>query len=292
MRVAFFGQTGPYAPFALRELLKVPAKYTLALVVEGKRMSREEHRLRKPGQPVTGDTLAEIGLASGIPAITTTDVNNAKAVDMIGEHQIDLMVCVGFDRLFSRQLLATASRGGINAHPSDLPRLRGPAPIFWALKEGRKKHALCLHTLDPGEDHGDVLAKEWFVPSSLATGEQIFHMGGILAGRMLPPLLTAAIDNPINGTPQEHRCASRAPRPKPEDAYVESWRWSADALVRFCCGAPYFRSPWIRYGNDVFFIRRGLKVDLGKRIPGDYSQQGNHLVVQCRDGLAHLEIQI
>lgn len=292
MRIAFFGQTGPYAPFALGELLKEPGRYELALIVEGKRMSREEHRLRKPGGVITGDTLADMGLKAGIPAITTTDVNNAKAVDMIGEQNIDLMVCVGFDRLFKPALLATAKRGGINAHPSDLPRLRGPAPIFWALKEGRKQHALCLHMLDAGEDHGAVLAKEWFAPSSLATGDHIFRMAGMLAGRMLVPVLTAAVDRPLEGQVQEHRNASRAPRPKPEDAYVEPMQWSCEALLRFACGAPYFRAPWMRFGEDTYFVRRGLKAEPAKRVPGDFLQQGSHLIVQCRDGIVHLEIQV
>lgn len=293
MRVAFCGQTGPYAPFALRELLQGGGSYTLALVVEGKRMSREEHRLRLPGQqPVTGDTLAEMALAAGIPAVTTTDVNNPRAIGMIGEHDLDLIVCVGFDRLFKPALLATAKRGGINAHPSDLPRLRGPAPIFWALKEGRRQHALSLHLLDPGEDHGAVLVKEWFAPTSLATGDHIFRMAGMLAGRMLLPVLSAAVDRPLEGVPQEHRHASRAPRPKPEDAFVEPIRWSCDALLRFACGAPYFRAPWMRLGDETFFVRRGLKAEPAKRVPGDFLQQGSHLVVQCRDGIVHLEIQI
>ena len=292
MRVAFFGQTGPYAPFALRELLKAPQRFSLALIVEGTRMSREEHRLHKPGRIITGDTLAEMGLAAGIPAITTTDVNNARAVEMIGAHDIDVFVCVGFDRLFSKALLNAAQRGGINAHPSDLPRLRGPSPIFWALKEGRKQHALTLHALDPREDHGVILAKEWFAPNSLATGDHIFRMAGMLAGKMLVPLLTAAVDNGLNGVPQDDRHASRAPRPKPEDAFVDPLEWTCETLLRFACGAPYFRAPWMRFGDATFFVRRGLKTEPNKRIPGEYAQQGSTLIVQCRDGLVHLEIQV
>ncbi len=45
-------------------------------------------------------------------------------------------------------------------------------------------------------------------------------------------------------------------------------------------------------GDETFHVRRGLKADVGKRVPGDFAVQGNHLVVQCRDGSAHLEIQI
>lgn len=291
MRVAFFGQTGPYAPHALRELLAAPMPYTVALVVEGKKSPRPEHRLRDPKKSPGSSGLAELAASHGIPALTTTDVNDPRSVEIVGDHHIDLLVCVGFDRLFRPALLATGSRGGINAHPSDLPRLRGPAPIFWALREGRKRMALTLHKLDPGEDHGPILAQEWFAPSSLATGEMIFGMAGKLAGRMLVPLLAKAAEGAIVGTPQNHRNASRAPRPKPEDAHVTPSEWSCEALLRFACGAPYFRAPWMTLGGETYHVRRGLTAELGKRVPGDHALAGSRLVVQCRDGVVHLEIQ-
>ncbi len=291
MRVAFFGQTGPYAPHAFTELMRDPRPYTLALVVEGKKSARPEHRLRDPRRPITGTTLAELAAAHGVPALISTDVNDPKAIAIVGDHQVDLIVCVGFDRLFSSVLLATARRGGINAHPSDLPRLRGPAPIFWALKEGRTRMALSLHALDPREDHGPIFAQEWFAPSSLATGDTIFRAAGKLAGKMLVGLLAKAVDHDLVGTPQDHRRATRAPRPKPEDALVRPHEWTCEALVRFACGAPYFRTPWLTLGGDNYFVRRGLKAERGRRVPGEHAVMGDHLVVQCRDGTAHLEIQ-
>lgn len=291
MRVAFFGQTGPYAPYALEELFKAPMPYTLALVVEGKRSSQPEFRLHDPRKRTQGDTLAHLALARSVPAFTTTDVNDERSISVIGDHAIDLLVCVGFDRLFKPALLGTARRGGVNAHPSDLPRLRGPAPLYWALREGRKQHALCLHAIDAREDHGPIYAKEWFAPSSLATGDVIFRMAGILAGRMLAPLLATAVHHDLVGAPQDHSRASRAPRPKPEDAFVEPMKWGCEALVRFASGAPYFRAPWLTFGDDTYFIRRGLMAEVGRRLPGEHVRVGDRLIVQCRDGLAHVEVQ-
>lgn len=292
MRVAFLGQTGPYAPFALQELLRDRQRFEIALVVEGKKSSRPEHRLRDPKKPVTGSTLAEMAASWGIPALVSTDVNDPKSIAIVGEHAIDLLVCVGFDRLFSQALLDTAARGGINAHPSDLPRLRGPAPIFWALKEGRTRMAMSLHGLDAREDAGPIYAQEWFAPSSLAAGDVIFRMAGKLAGKMLVPLLAKAVDQELVGVAQDNRRATRAPRPKPEDALVRPLEWECDALVRFACGAPYFRTPWLTLADENYFVRRGLKAEKGKRVPGEHAVVGDHLVVQCRDGTAHLEIQV
>ncbi|HSI06546.1 MAG TPA: hypothetical protein VLC93_18810, partial [Myxococcota bacterium] len=141
------------------------------------------------------------------------------------------------------------------------------------------------------EDHGPIFAQEWFVPSSLAAGDVIFRSAGKLAGKLLVPLLAKAVDQELVGTPQDHRRATRAPRPRPEDAFVRPLEWTCDALIRFACGAPYFRTPWLTLGEENYFLRRGLKAERGKRVPGEHAVVGGHLVVQCRDGIAHLEIQ-
>ena len=47
MRVGFFGQSGPYAPVALLQLLGVDGPFELVVVVEGRKKSvrRAPHRL-------------------------------------------------------------------------------------------------------------------------------------------------------------------------------------------------------------------------------------------------------
>ena len=75
MRFAFFGQTGPYAPHALRHVLAHQADLVgaeLVLVVEGVRdpLGRHDYRYEKPNGAAkvlpAGENLAELGLAAGL----------------------------------------------------------------------------------------------------------------------------------------------------------------------------------------------------------------------------------
>jgi len=295
LRIGFFGQSGPYAPVALRYLIEHSGEVEVALVVEGLRRSPvgRVHRLRKPkrGPLPSGDDLGALALAAGIAVLSTRDINGQGAVRILQEADLDLIVCVGFDRLFGAAVLASARLGGVNAHPSALPRWRGPAPIFWALKAGQRHSAVTLHALDLLEDHGPIYAQRQFVWPHRIGGAEIYRHAAGLVGPMLSRLFVAASNGALCGVAQDHSRASRARRPKPEDALVDPALWKSEALVDFACGAPFFRAAWMRLGDETFHVRRGLRADLGSHIPAHYALSGSTLLVQCLDGVAHLQIQ-
>jgi methionyl-tRNA formyltransferase len=297
LRLGVFGQTGPYAPVALHALLRAHERFEVVLVVEGLRRGTargEVHRQVKPspGPWPDGDNLTALARAAGRPVLQTSNINGDSAVTVLRQHSLDWVVCVGFDRLFKPPVLECARRGGINAHPSLLPALRGPSPLFWALRNGLTEVGVTLHALDRGEDHGPIYAQRRLSMPPRASGAKLFGIAGELAGRMLIDLLERASRGPLRGTPQDHAVATRAPRPKPDDAFVDPLEWDCEHLVRFACGAPFFRPAWFRLGSDTFFARRGLRAEPGRRLPAQYVLHGSTLVLQCRDGVAQLEIQV
>jgi len=297
MRVVFLGQTGPYAPTALRLLAAQARAFSLALVVDGRRQAagRMPHRLRTARAATAlpeGDSLTDLARALGLPVLETCDVNAPTAVRTIADHEPDWLVCVGFDRLFSPAVLACAPKGGLNAHPSLLPRWRGPSPLFWAARAGEREVGVTVHAMDAEADHGLVYAQERVAVPSQINGDGLYRLCGSAAARLLVPTLERAMAGTLIGSPQDATKVTRAPRPKPEDAFVEPAQWGCRHLVEFSCVAPFFRTPWLRLGDEVFFVRRGVRAEPGCALPAEYVQQGSLLIVRCRDGLAHLEIQV
>jgi methionyl-tRNA formyltransferase len=296
VRIGFFGQSGPFAPRAFGILWRELRGHELVVVVEGQRAlpGRHEHKLLKPDPrpPPTTDELALLATAAGLPAIVTRDVNDGGMVRRLKVYDLDLIVCVGFDRLFSPAILATAGSGAVNAHPSALPELRGPSPIFWALKLGWRRLAVTLHALDRREDHGVVFDQEPFALPHRASGAEIYSIAGDLAGSMLVHLMEGLRGALPPGMPQDHARATRAPRPRPEDVEVVPGAWSSEHLADFACGAPYFRAPFLKLGDDTFFVRRAIDTEPGRRLPAQYVLSGSTLFVQCKDGVVALEIQV
>lgn len=296
MRVGLFGQTGPYAPVALRHLLAPDSSWEIVLVVEGRKrvFGLRDHKLRQPRKDVlpVSENLGDLAVAAGIPCFVTIDVNADEAVRRIASFELDLIITVGFDRLFKRPLLATASLGGMNAHPSKLPKLRGPSPIYWAVKNGERTLAVSIHALDPREDHGSVYDQQVFgLPRRATTGE-IYRIAGDIAGRMYRSLLPAMAAGSLIGIPQAHGDATRAPRPKAEDAYFDPHEWDCEHLLDFVNVAPFCRVAWTRLGDEVFFVKRAIGCELGAAMPCHYVQKGSTLMMQCRDGVAEVEVQV
>ena len=297
LRVAFFGQSSSYSLAAWKHVFSKQDMYQIVAVVEGRTtpVYGLKHRLRQgrvKTSPKDDTQLAGVVASCGIDVLQTCDVNDALVIRFIKHAQIDRVVCVGFHTLFSQELLQVSRLGGLNAHPSKLPLYRGPSPIFWQLREGVHASSVTIHALDAHEDHGEIYAQSaWTIPKR-ATGEEIYKQAGDLAGRMLAPLLTRfGRSEEVRTHTQFHAQATRARRPKPEDALIVPRDWTVAHVIDFATGAPFFRTPWFRFGEAVFFARTGLESRVGEKLPGDYVVLDDLLYVQCLDGVAVVLIQ-
>ena len=296
MRVGFFGQSGPYAPIVLRHLLELEnPNFEFVYVVEGQRRVRgiRKHRWYKGKARAmhTGDDLCPLATSGGVDSMISEDVNAPEAIKELQEREIDLLLCVGFDRLFKPEILNLPTKLAINCHPSALPRFRGPTPIFWILKAGQTEMAVTVHGMDEKEDHGPIYMQQSFAIPSRATGDTIYRLAASHAAGLCEKVLKQAAVGSLEGTAQNDAEATRAPRPKPEDSLIDPSDWQCEALVNFCCAAPYFRIPWFKMGEEPYFIMCAIKAIPGDTLPGDSLVQGKSLFVQCQDGVCELEIQ-
>ena len=300
MRIVLIGQRGPYSPYAFRHLVRGLAGCEVVAIVEGKRnpMNGVEHRWLKPGLNAPfhkslprSASLVDLAVAARGPGLQTTDINAPKALSAIASVEPDLMVCVGFSKLFSQDLLDIPTIGGLNAHPSALPRWRGPAPIFWQLKEGMDFLPLTVHWLDAFEDHGAILAEGSAQVFPQMAGDDIYRAGGECAGRLLKPLLESMTHHVPTGKPQVGEPGSRAPRPEDEDATVANPEaWGCEHLVNFMSGASWFANCALELGGDLYPIEHGVKVFRGQTMPAQFMVVGQEITVQCRDRLAVLKL--
>jgi methionyl-tRNA formyltransferase len=74
-------------------------------------------------------------------------------------YEPDLVICLGFPWLIPQEALDVPKLGAINAHPSKLPRYRGPIPLPWAVRNGESEIGMTVHRMDATFDTGAVLAQ-------------------------------------------------------------------------------------------------------------------------------------
>ncbi len=94
---------------------------------------------------------------AGLP-VFAFDHLTGEAREAIAPVQADILLCFDFGRIFGPKFLGLFPLGGINLHPSALPKYRGCTPVPAAILNGDKKLGISVQKLALKTDEGDILA--------------------------------------------------------------------------------------------------------------------------------------
>ena len=164
----------------------------------------------------------------------------------------DILVSFAYGQIFGPRFLALFPMGGINIHPSLLPKYRGASPIPAAILGMEKETGICVQKLALELDSGDILAEESFPLSGHETSSSLSADVAEKAALLLVNLLENFDAASKNSRPQEGEITYCAELKK-EDGLI-NWSKSAeqiDAQVRAY-------TPWplsfTHSGEDKLFI--------------------------------------
>ena len=122
---------------------------------------------------------------------------------------VDLIVSWYWTRRMPAHWLSVPRLGAIGAHPSILPRHRGPDPFFWAIDSGDDVAGVSIHHLTERYDEGAVLYSE-----TLAIGARDAWQLARALDRPSLRLLRRAVGDIARG---------KAPVPAPQDESRATW---------------------------------------------------------------------
>lgn len=97
----------------------------------------------------------------------------AEAREAVAALKPDILAAFAYGRIFGPKFLALFPRGGVNVHPSLLPRYRGCAPIPWAILNRDPETGITVQRLALRMDSGAVLAREYVPLSGRETTETL-----------------------------------------------------------------------------------------------------------------------
>jgi len=205
----------------------------------------------------------------------------------------DLLVVVAFGRLIPPDVLALAPLGGINLHPSLLPRYRGAAPIPRAIAAGETATGVTVLHVSEELDAGDIILQR-AVPNHPDDTAAILEgrLAGEGAGLLVEAVHLLEADQAPR-TPQAPARATFAPKITPEEAWI-SW---SDPAVKIVNQVRAF-DPWpvacTSRGEVVLKIWRARALpEGGPEAPGTVVSAGREgLVVATGEGRVEiLEVQ-
>ena len=221
MKIIFFG-TSQFAIPSL-EAVSLTAHSLLAVVTQPDKRGGRTHRLLE--SPVK-----RWALENKIPLLQPPDLSESSFMAALKKNRADLFVVVSYGKILPPALLALPSFGGVNVHPSLLPRYRGANPIPWAILNGDPKTGVTLIRLVEEVDAGDILLQKEVALDQEEDALQLSEKLSRLGGKLLVESLDGIEKGKATFVPQRGE-VSDAPRFKKEDGAID-WTKSAKMLSR------------------------------------------------------------
>ncbi len=205
------------------------------------------------GRKIRASPVKQTALELDYPVIQPNSIKTPEFVDRIKSLKLDFQVVIAYGKILPENVLALPRFGTINIHASLLPKLRGAAPIQWAVINGDTETGICSMLMDKGMDTGDVLltAREPILPEDTA-GSLHDRLAGIGATVLIDTLNSYA-DDTIQPIPQNHDLATYAPMLTKDDGLI-NWNKPAQSLECFIRGV----TPWP--GAYTFWEDKRLKI--------------------------------
>jgi methionyl-tRNA formyltransferase len=164
------------------------------------------------------------GMRRDLDILVTTHMS--RLAGMLRPLEPDLIFTTGFSWKLPPELLALPRLGSVNAHPSLLPRYRGPNPLYWHFINEETHGGLTMHRMDADFDTGPILVQRAFEIAPDDDIDSFFPKLLEVGGPMIPEMLQAvAAGEP--GTPQPIEGASYAPLCTEADRWLDWTRPAA-----------------------------------------------------------------
>ena len=143
----------------------------------------------------------------------------------------ELLVCVAYGKIFGPRFLELFPRGGINLHPSLLPRHRGPSPIPAAILGGDRETGITVQRRAKQMDAGDVLVQERFPLTGRETTGELTDRVAVDGAQLLVNAIHQIAEGRQKATPQDHDAATYCGLITAADGWID-WTLAAGAIDR------------------------------------------------------------
>lgn len=256
MRIIFFGS----GQFTLSIVKKIEEEFTLLGVVITK------PRPRGRGLKTSLPEMAQWAQSVGIEVFTPDNPNEKTFIEDLSELKSDLFVLSSYSHLLTNELFNVPKHGGINIHPSLLPKYRGAAPIQRAIMAGEKKTGITVIFMDEIIDHGGIIIqKELTIEPDDTYGSLLLKLS-FLGTEIIFDVIKSIEAGDYKIMKQNEQQKTYAPKIKKEETII-NWQESTEKifnLIRALSPKPGVRTTFRNKELKIISAAQGdKKVDPG-----------------------------
>jgi len=223
LRIVFLG-SGSFAIPCFEALLD--AGHDVAALVT------QPDRQRGRGQAMASPPLRPVADRRGVPVLQPRRVREPEAQEAIARLRPQLQVVVAFGQILPRSVIDLAPLGTVNVHASLLPRLRGAAPIQWAIATGETETGVTTMLIDEGLDTGPTLLARRTSIGPEETAADLEPRLARLGAEALVETVRGLAEGTLVARPQDDTRATLAPMLEKEDGQVDWARAAAEIAHR------------------------------------------------------------
>lgn len=238
------------------------------------------------GMKLSASPVKEFAVKNGIMVYQPAKLRDGKALGVVRELAPELIVVVAYGRLLPPDILSQPPLGCVNVHASLLPKLRGAAPINWAVANGEKETGITTMYMARELDAGDIIMQKAVPIGDRETAgelhDRLMQLGSVLLLKTVDMLARSA----VTAAPQDHSKATYAPILSKADARIDCEKAApqVDAFVRGM-------NPWPGARLGDLIIHRAEPSPLTfDAVPGEI-MPGGFLVCGGGSALRLLEVQ-
>lgn len=145
--------------------------------------------------------------------------------------RFNIAVVVSFGRLIPSSLIASLKFGGINMHPSLLPKYRGPAPIYHTMLNGDKETGVTVLELSPNKfDSGKILSQLKVKVNEQSTLTSLSGELAEIGSKSIMNALANLDDFRSKSLTQDESKATHAPKVKKEMGFLQFSKHSVSEI--------------------------------------------------------------
>ncbi len=223
MRIVFMG-TPSFAVASLKALVEAGHAVCGVFSQPDKPVGRHQNVF----QPTP---VKEYALSQNIPVFQPVKLRDGTALEQLRALAPELIVVTAYGRILPDDILALPPKGCINVHASLLPKLRGAAPINWAILNGERETGVTIMHMASALDAGDMILRETTAIDPEENAAQLYDRLAELGGALLIRAVTQLENGTATRTPQDHTAATLAPMLSKELSPMD---WSRSAWELHC----------------------------------------------------------
>ncbi|MDR1240765.1 MAG: methionyl-tRNA formyltransferase [Oscillospiraceae bacterium] len=231
-----------------------------------------------------------------IKVFQPNSLKKSESIEILSEINPDFIVVAAYGKILPEGVLNIPKISCINVHGSILPKLRGAAPIQWAILNGETQTGITIMKMDSGMDTGDILfQRKTPVNETETAGELMARLADIGAELLVESLEKIIELGEINKfrIKQNDSLATYSKIIKKENGIID-WRESAVKISRLVRAM----NPWpvaFTFLDDKIFKIHKANILKENNLCGDCGELSSRdpAIVCCgKDVLELIEVQI